>query len=140
MDVDQIPGWLFWIPPVWIAAWITLPVIVRRRRDKPIIPKVPSNALYAERRASGGMASNCLIVAVTPETLVVTPRFPFNLMFLPEIYGLEHNISRADIAQVSAHGSRGSNVTIACRSGRVLKLKLRDPEAFVATLKGTRTT
>jgi len=134
MQVDQIPGWLFWIPPVWIAAGILLSVIVRRGRGKAIIPRVPPNALYADRSASGGMASRCLIVAVTPETLVVTPRFPFNLMFLPEIYRLEHNIPRADIVRVSAHGSRRSNVTIACRDGRELKLKLRDPEAFVATL------
>jgi hypothetical protein len=138
MDIDQMPEWLFWLAPVWIAFWVVLSIVVRRGRDKPIIPKVPSNALYLERSASGGMASNCLIVAVTPDALVITPRFPFNLMFLPEIYGMEHSIPRSAITQVSARRSWLSNVTISRRDGRELKLKVRDPVRFVAALKGSQ--
>ena len=55
-----------------------------------------------ERRASGnslatpwgrlGGARNCLLIALTDSELYVIPQFPFNLMFLPEIYGLEAHI------------------------------------------------
>ena len=34
-------------------------------------------------------ARNCLWVAVTEDSLQVGVHFPFSLMFLPEIYGLE---------------------------------------------------
>lgn len=135
MNAEQFPDWLFWIAPVWIGFWILLSVVVRKGRDKPIIPKVPNNALYAERSASGGMASNCLIVAVTPDYLLVTPRFPFNLMFLPEIWGLEERISRAAITQVSVSKSYASNVTVSRRDGRDLKLKVRDPAKFATALR-----
>jgi hypothetical protein len=136
MEADRFPQWLFWLVPVWIAFWILLSVVLRRVRAKPVIPEVPQNAVYSERGASGGMASNCLIVAVTPEALMVTPRFPFNLMFLPEMYGMEHNISRSAITGVSAIASWGSNVTISRRDGDDLKLKVRDPASFVAALNG----
>ncbi len=61
-------------------------------------------------------------------------------MLLPEVYGIEHNISRSAITEVSTHRSWGSNVTIAHEDGRALKLKLRDPEAFLAALKRARPT
>jgi hypothetical protein len=138
MGDDQFPVWFFWLSLIWIVFLVLLSVVIRKARDKPIVPKVPQNALYAERSASGGMASNCLIVAVTPDALVVTPRFPFNLMFLPEIYGMEHNVPRSTITQVSAARSWGSNVTISRREGRDLKLKVRDPAGFVAALEASK--
>ena len=37
-------------------------------------------------------ARNCLVVQVTDEELDIHPHFPFNLLFLPEICGLEYRI------------------------------------------------
>lgn len=135
MDDMQIPDWLVWLAPAWILFVILLSVLVRKARGKPIVPGVPLDAIYSERSASGAWASNCLIVAVTPEALIITPRFPFNLMFLPEIYGLERTVPRYEIIEAEHRTSWIGNVEIALRAGRALKLKLRDPEAFLAALE-----
>lgn len=87
---------------LWLGGWVAASVLHRRRRGKPIFPSAPADAVFLEKKASGaskkniltvlGGASGCLIVAVTPSHLMVRPMFPFNLMFLPEVYGLEFEI------------------------------------------------
>ena len=140
MDTSPIPEWLIWFAPAWVVFFVVLSALMRGRRGKPIVPKVPASAVYAERSASGGMASNCLIVAVTPDALVVTPRFPFNLMFLPEIYGMDHVIPLSMIREATAEGSGKSQVAIAFRDNRrSLRLKVRDPAALLAALNRRRT-
>lgn len=47
-----------------------------------------------------GGAQNCLMVSVTSDRLIVQPWFPFNLMFLPELYDLEYSIPRTHIRTV----------------------------------------
>lgn len=74
-------------------------MLYRRSKGKPIFPRAPTDAQFAEKGCSGrtlrgllsriGGASNCLLVVVHDQRLVVTPQFPFNLMFLPEIYRLD---------------------------------------------------
>lgn len=96
------PDWLFLIPLVWIALVIAASVVYRKSKGKPVWYRDVENALFVEKRASGnshrtwysklGGAQNALAVAVTPSHLVVRPLFPFNLMFLPEIYGLEATV------------------------------------------------
>jgi hypothetical protein len=91
--VDQgPPTWFAFLAPAWVAIFIALSIGYRRWSGKPIFPRIPANARFAEHWASGGFASNCLLVAVTDAALIVVPRFTFNLMFLPQIYGLEHVI------------------------------------------------
>ena len=142
MDESAFPDWFIWLAIGWVALVVLLSVLMRKASGKPIIPSVPANAIFAERRASGKMASNSLIVAVTPDALIVTPRFPFNLMFLPEIYRLEHTISRSAVRGVARIASRwGNNVTVTYGPHeRELGLKLRDPEGFVAAICGRRST
>ena len=38
-----------------------------------------------------------MMVAVTNDSIVVQPTFPFNLLFLPEIFGLELNVDKAGV-------------------------------------------
>jgi len=94
----------------WIFAIILASAIYRRAMGKSIRPTVPSNNRFAETSASGrslrnlitrlGGARNCLIVAVTPTSLQVHPQFPFTLMFLPEIYGLDWDIPLSKVRAV----------------------------------------
>ena len=87
---------------LWIASWVTASILYRRSHSKPILFWTVDNADFIERSASGhshhswyaklGGASRCLVVAVANGRLIVRPVFPFNLMFLPEIYGLEHDV------------------------------------------------
>jgi hypothetical protein len=91
------------IPLLWISGWIAASVVFRLNRGKPLWPSAPRNSRFVERWASGscldtlwgrlGGARNCLLVTLSDTELYVSPQFPFNLMFLPEIYGLEDRIS-----------------------------------------------
>jgi hypothetical protein len=102
----------FWLAPLWILGWIGISIVFRLTRGKSIFPKRPEGTLFYEGWASGrslatlwgrfGGARNCLMIAVTPQELIVAPRFPFNLMFLPEIYGLE---ARVSLSQVKVENS-----------------------------------
>jgi hypothetical protein len=115
---------------------------------KSVIPKLPENPLFSERRCSGrslrtpwariGGARNCLLVAVTKDVLFVTPSFPFNLMFLPEIYGLEHRIAVSAIRDVDDHrGMFGRRVTVSYENQGLhrLELRVRRPDAFINALR-----
>ena len=103
-------GW----PLLWILLWIVASIVYRRSRGKAILPSKPRNSLFYEGWASGhsnsnvftklGAAHKCLLVAVTPNSLIIQPRFPFNLMFLPEIYGLEYCIPGFNIRTVEKKG------------------------------------
>jgi hypothetical protein len=137
MEQSPFPEWFPFVAVGWVALIIGLSVIVRRRAGKPIIPRVPDGALYAERWASGPWASNCLLVYVTDEVLSVVPRFPFNLMFLPEVYGLERTVPLRAIREVKQTRGFGFISNVAVTYGdrpRKLRLKLRDPGAFVEAL------
>ena len=82
------------------------------------------------------MASRCLIVAVTDEALIVGPRFPFNLMFLPEVWGMEYNIPISDVAEVRTKRSwLGTNVRVLHGESRyAFGLKVLDPDAFAGAV------
>lgn len=138
---------------IWVAGVIAASIVVRLRRGAPIYPRAPEDALYAEKSGSGasrkslltrlGQANNCLIIAVTGERLIITPRFPFNLMFLPEVYDLQHDIVRRDI--VSAQIERGVigrkvlvGFLIPSGGVREVALRVRDPDAFLASLGGPK--
>jgi hypothetical protein len=107
----------------WVGAVIAASIVIKRRHGKPIFPRLPQDALFKERKCSGrshknlitriGGASNCLLVAVTDTELIVSPFFPFNLMFLPEIYGFDLRVKRSVIQSVEKKTGRlGTSVLV----------------------------
>ncbi len=143
-----------WFPFVavgWIIFAIIISAAVRLRRGKALFPKSPPSALFSERYCSGrsfstvwarvGGARNCLLVSLTETTLAVAPQFPFNLIFLPEIYGLEHSIDISAIRDVTEKkGIFGSSVTVAFTGLREqrFELRLRHQNDFLQALRKLR--
>jgi hypothetical protein len=92
-----------------VSGSIAASVLYRRARGKPIMSWDVPDAVFIEGTASGhsnrtwltklGGAHRCLVVAVTGTRLIIRPRFPCNLMFLPEVYGLEHDIEPDRVTQ-----------------------------------------
>jgi hypothetical protein len=139
------------IPLLWISGWIGASVVFRLSRGKPLWPSAAPNSRFVERWASGncldtlwsrlGGARNCLLVVLTDTELYVTPQFPFNLMFLPEIYGLEDHISYDRIRScASIDRWYGKSVrlkfTRSNGSDSTFSLILRKRQEFLSTLDG----
>jgi hypothetical protein len=91
------------------------------------------------------------VVAVVDRRLIIRPRFPFNLGFLPEIYGLEYDLSVDQITSVQPREGRSGRVDLQFRDSSAMTdgrtttdelhdvtLYLRDPDRFVAALGGKR--
>jgi hypothetical protein len=101
---------LFAICLAWVVLVIIASAIYRASRGRPVLTKEPNEPLFLERWTSGrslrsiltrlGGARNCLLVAVTRDALVIRPHFPFTLLFLPEVYGLDWTIPRSSIQRV----------------------------------------
>ena len=123
----------------WVAAWIAASVIYRTRVGKPLFPNLPRDAIYSERSASAPFASRCLLVAVTDEQVTIAPGFPFNLMFLPEIYGLEQRIPLDSISEIKAQNGFliAHNVVLIYGPERKrLRLRVKRPDEFVSAVRG----
>jgi len=78
-------------------------------------------------------------VAVTPDYLIIQPRFPFNLMFLPEIYGLEYRIPKLNIRTVEKKGrifGKGVEVQFIHEDGgeKSIRLYLKKTDEFLAAI------
>jgi hypothetical protein len=135
---------------VWIAGWIATSILYRRRLRKPLFPRVPDSADFAETWRSGrslknfltriGGASNCLLVYVDNGTLTIVPMFPFNLMFLPEIYGLEIVAPVDAVRLAETDGLLRKRVVLSVDGPREqrFEISLRDLEAFRRSLEGKR--
>ncbi len=136
----------FWLLFMVIA---TASAIYRRRVGKPIFASPPQQYKFLETWTSGrslknlitriGGASNCLLIAVTSEALVIQAHFPFTLLFLPEIYGLDVIIPRRTIRTVNASSDAfGKKVVVAFQntSGTLesVELRLRATEEFTRAL------
>jgi hypothetical protein len=135
MDQNPFPVWFPIFAVAWILLVIGLSVAFRHSKGKPVFPAIPADAIYVDKRASGRWASNCLLVAVTDRALSVVPKFPFNLMFLPEIYGLERTIPVRSIREVRRLRGFGLGNNVAVDYGEAeLRLKVRNPGAFVDAL------
>lgn len=148
-------AWFPFLAVGWIATVVAISIAFRKKRGKPIFPKAPLGAVFSERGCSGrsldtpwarlGGARNCLLVALTPQKLIVTPIFPFNLMFLPEIYGLEHHFDISAIRELADRtGVLGRYLTIIYSDSKVrrLELRLRHYNEFLGGLRklGVRVT
>lgn len=136
MDDNAAFAWLPSFAFGWIALAVAVSVAFRKKRGKPLFPKAPMDAIFSERGCSGrsldtpwgriGGARNCLFVALTPARLVITPTFPFNLIFLPEIYGLDHNLAYSAIRNVAdRRGILGRKITITYSDTKVRRVELR---------------
>ena len=132
------------LPLVWIGGWIAASIWFRRAHGKPIIPQKPIDAVFCEDWCSGrslrnvltrvGGARNCLLIYVADGQLVVTPRFPFTLMFLPEIYGLDVRAPIATIASVEPvqhFWVRALQVSFHSGDPAPIELKLDDERRFI---------
>lgn len=127
-----------------IAAFVS--IVYRATRGKNI-PSIPDHdVVFTERWASGasqknlltklGAASRCLRITLSRNCLVIRPMFPFNLMFLPEIYDLEHVIPRNAIKNIDSDSGR--TILIEFESQGVRKrfeLTLRRREEFLRAIK-----
>ena len=135
------------LPCLWIGGWIAASIWFRRANGKPIIPQKPTDAAFCEDWCSGrslrngltriGGARNCLLVYVSDGHLVVTPRFPFTLMFLPELYGLDLRVSTGSIASVEpAQHFWGRPLRVAFHSPDLapIELRLHDERLFLDSL------
>ncbi len=129
----------FVLPLLWIGGLLIASALYRRGNGKPIIPRTPPDAAFHESWCSGrslrnwltriGGARNCLLVYVQKDELVVTPHFPFTLLFLPEIYGLDVRVPLTSVASVDPSETLfGQVVRIAFIEGgpAAIELKLRD--------------
>lgn len=144
-DFTDMPAyWVFVF--IWLAGWVAASILYARRKGLPIFPQAPREAPFAERGVSGhagglralGGARNCLLVFIHDGRLRITPIFPFNLAFLPQVWGLDHDIQRRDIIRVEREpGLFGDAVVITYRKGldaERITLKLRDPTGFEKAL------
>ena len=79
-----------------------------------------------------------MLVALTPQKLTIIPIFPFNLIFLPEIYGLDHSLDISVIREVVDRKgilSRRLTITYADPKFRRVELRLRHHDAFIGSLQ-----
>lgn len=140
----------FGLVSLWCAGWISASIVYRKRQGKALFPKPPAGAKFVRTNVSGrsrrgfltslGGARNCLMVAVTDRGLTVTPVFPLNLMFLPEVWDLEHDIAFADIKSLSMRKGVGTEILdIHFRSSngeaRHFELRLPDASRLIAAVE-----
>lgn len=147
---DFNPLWLApFIPVFWIGGGILLSIYLRVRAGKPIRTTIPPDAVFAEGMASGhsrknlitmvGGARGCLQVFVHGGALTIRPFFPLNLMFLPEIYDLEHVVPLTDITGARRRGFlifSGIDVQFVTRNGdeRTVRLRLAKADEFLKSI------
>jgi len=129
-------------PFIWIAAWVIASVLYRLKAGKPLFPRAPQNSVFSEAWVSGrslknvltrfGGARNCLLVYVAEQTLTVVPIFPFNLMFVPELLGLEMTVPARLIGIEQVDGLLGKRLRLSVK-GQIqeqVELSLRNPAGF----------
>jgi hypothetical protein len=143
----MIKAFLFsWL---WLAGVIGASVLYRVSRGKPVLFFGMSGTSFQERTASGwsnrsfltklGGARSCLVVAVVGDRVVIRPWFPFTLMFLPEIYGLEYEFPVHDVVNARQRDSMFRKVVDldfrnALGQQEAVSVLLRHPDQFLATL------
>ncbi len=134
----------------WVLFIAILSAIYRTKKGKPVLFWTVSDADFIVHFASGHAgrswilclagASNCLVVAVAQGRFIVRPWFPFNLLFLPEIYGLECDVPLDWVVSVDLSESRFSVRRISIEyhdellQSHTITLRFRDPERLAEHL------
>ena len=134
---------LFTVGIVATVIALALSIVYRVARRKNIVSVPEQEVLFKERWASGasqknlltrlGGARNCLSITLSRNALIIRPMFPFNLMFLPEVYDLEHVIPRSAIKNIEFDGPNGRGILLEFESHGARKrfeLSLRRREDF----------
>jgi hypothetical protein len=145
---------LWWAAFGWVLFVIALSVIYRLRKGKPILRPKSLTDRFSETWRSGsshrnlltrlGGARNCLWITVTDEEILVGLHFPFNLMFLPEIYGLEYRIRGSDVLSVDELSSflLGKRMRVRFRSPargeEIFEVAVKDVNGFRKAVEGIR--
>ncbi len=138
----------------WAATWIIASVVYRRWSGKPFLRPRFDRPAFLETWRSGrsrrnlltriGGANKCLWVAVHEGRVRIGPHFPFNLMFLPEIYRLEMAVPGAAVLSVERRPSGFDPAIVRLRvqhaSGddEEFDISCRDPQAFVDAVMAIR--
>lgn len=129
-------------PFLWIAGWVLISIVYRLKVGKPIFPRASKTAVFSEAWVSGrslasiltrlGGAQNCLLVYVADGMLTVVPVFPFNLMFLPEIFGLELTVptTRVGVEQVDGLFGKRLRISVDSSTREEFELSVRDPHGL----------
>lgn len=129
-----------------LSGIIAASVISRRMTGRPIFYRQAPDTIYSEKWLSGsstnfllqfGGARNCLWTTVTPQRIEIRPHFPFNLGFIAEVWGLEHEIGSEDLISLD-DGIFGSVVLVyRSSSGRVKKFRLhvRNRAEFIRAIE-----
>ena len=129
----------------WFLFWLIVSFVYRKVRGEKVSIPAKHEVVFEERGASGrslrtwwtrlGGASNCLVVSVPRSRLVVRPIFPFTLLFLPEIYDLEHSINLTEITNVDIQSGVFRQLAVVefrkRQQLRRIEITLRNPEGFL---------
>jgi hypothetical protein len=135
-----------------ICAALAGSIVYRAVKGKPILRPAFSDLRFADTwcygrsdrsflaRAAG--APYLLWVAVTDDTLHVSPHFPFNLMFFAEAFGWDHRVPAKSIVDVrnSARNPAGVAVRYRHRTGdeELLELFVSNPPGLEKALQAAR--
>ena len=136
---------LFGLCVGWVAFWVLASAVHRKLKGRGVKSPPKEDIVFEERTASGrslkswytsmGGAQNCLVVTVTGAKLLVRPFFPFTLMFLPEIFDLEHERGLKDLESVKKEKDfLRDKVLISFQASgihKTIELRLRDADAFI---------
>jgi hypothetical protein len=95
---------------IGLVGVLMLSVLYRALQGKPFVPPKVAAAQFYETWRSGRSNKtwlaqyagfpNCLWIVVTQEYLMVGPHFPFMLLFLPEVFGMEYRIPGRNILAI----------------------------------------
>lgn len=135
---------------VWVGGCLIASAVYRRMNGKAIVSRAPFDVVFHESRCSGrslrntltriGGARNCLMVYVQGNELVVTPKFPFTLMFLPEIFSLDVRVPIASVIAVERTSNligRNLRITFAEGGPPPMELRLRNESGLIRHLGKT---
>lgn len=142
-----------YVGAAWVLFIVILSVIYRTNKGKPVFFWSVPDADFIVHFASGhagrhwylgfGAANSCLVVAVADGRFIVRPWFPFNLFFLPEIFGVECDVPLEWVTSVDCSDSRFSIRRIIVEfhdellQKHTMSLRLRDPERLAELLPVT---
>ncbi len=122
-------------------------IVYRYVKKKPFFYKENPDANYQEKWRSGhacnifqmfGGARNCLWFSILKDEIIICPHFPFNLLFLPEIWGCEHHIKGKEIISIDENPRLGGIVICFKKGIGVKKFRIypKHKEIFVGFAKG----
>ena len=136
-----------------VLSVLALSVAYRLYKGKPIFRPDFPEAQFVETWRSGaseryilkllGGARHCLWVVVTPHELWVSPHFPFNLWFIPEVLHLDFRIPGKTILAITATASSQEHVVSirfrhATGDEDSLAIRVKNLEAFRKALSVIR--